>query len=121
MIAFEIYINGKLTCTAGIGGPCALTACLSWVLREPQNRHGKRKELNFGVGGLVSSSKEFLEWVQRDLQPGDEVTIRIVEAAKVDKAKKKRIKRATPAEIKRRKQSLVRRMAKEIGWKIQTR
>jgi hypothetical protein len=120
MIAFEIYINGKRTCTAGIGGPCALTACLSWVQREPKSPHGKRKELNFGVGGLVSPSKEFFEWMQRDLQTGDEVTIRIIEAAKVDKPKRKRMKRATPAQIKSRKQALVRRMAKEVGWKIQT-
>jgi len=120
MIAFEIHLNGKKKCTAGIRGPCVLTACLSWVLREPRSRRGKRAELNLGVGGLVSRSDEFLEWLQRDLQPGDEVTIRIIEATRVDKPKKRRIKRKTPAQIQRRKQAFVRRMAKEFGWKIQT-
>src|SRR5215203_1397036 len=103
MLAFEIYINGKKGCTAGISGPCVLTACLSWVLREPKSRRGKRKELKLGVGGLVNHSDEDLEWLSRDLRPGDEVTIRIIEAAKVDKPKKRRHVRATPAQIQRHK------------------
>jgi hypothetical protein len=93
---------------------------LCWVLREPKSRRGKRQELNLGVGGLVSRSDEFLEWLQRDLQPGDEVTIRIIEAAKVDKPKKRRRQRATPTQIQRRKQALIKRLAKELGWKVQT-
>jgi hypothetical protein len=119
MLAFEIHINGQRKCTAGIRGPCALTASLCWVLREPKSRRGQHQELHLGVGGL-DSSDEFLEWLQRDLKPGDEVTVRIIEAAKVDKPKKRRQLRATPAQIRRRKQALVRRLAKEVGWKIQT-
>ena len=120
MLAFEIYVNGKKRCTAGISGPCVLSACLSWVLREPKSRRGKREELILGVAGLVSHSDEDLEWLSRDLQPGDEVTIRIIEAAKVDKPKKRRRQRATPSQIQRRKRAFVRRLAKEVGWKIQT-
>ncbi len=119
MLAFEVHINGKKRCTAGVRGPGVLTAALAWVLRERANRSGKRKELNLGVSGLVSRSDEFLEWLQRDLQSGDEVTIRIVEAAKVDKPKKRRRQGATPAQIQGRKQALVRRLAKELGWKVQ--
>jgi len=103
-----------------MSGPCALTAALSWVLREPTSRRGKRKELNFGVVGLVSRSDEFLEWLQHDLLPGDEVTIRIIEAAKVDKPKKRRRQRATPTQLQRRKQAFIKRLAKELGWKVQT-
>jgi hypothetical protein len=121
MIAFEIYINGKKKCTAGIAGPCVLTAALSWVLRNHAERRLKRKELHFGVGGLVSRSDQFLDWFQGNLQPGDEVTVRIVEAARVDKPKKGRRFRATPAQIRRRKQLHLRRLARELGWKIQTK
>ena len=120
MLAFEVYINGKKRCTAGIRGPCVLTAALCWVLRERADRRRKRKELHLGVGGLVSRSDEFLEWLQRDVQPGDEVSIRVTEAAKVDKPKKRSRWRATPGQIKLRKQAHVRRLAKELGWKIQT-
>lgn len=120
MLAFEIYINGRKRCTAGIRGPCVLTAVLSWILRERASRGRKRKELHLGVGGLVSHSDEFLQWWQRDVRPGDEVSIRIIEATKVDKPRKTWRKRATPAQIKQRKQAYVRRLAKELGWKIQT-
>ena len=119
MLAFEIHINGKRKCTAGIHGPCVLTASLCWVLRGRTSRGRKRKELNFGVGGLVSRSDEDLQWLQRGLQQGDEVAIRIIEAAKVDKPKTRRRLRATPAQIKQRKQAFLRRLAKEVGWKIQ--
>ena len=119
MLAFEIHINGQRKCTAGIRGPCVLTAGLTWILREPKSRLGKRKELLLGVGGLASGSDEDLEWLSRDMQPGDEVTIRIIEAAKVDKPKKRRRMRATPAQIQRRKQALIKRLAKELGWKVE--
>ena len=121
MVAFEVYINGKKRCTAGIRGPCALTASLTWVLGGPKSRRAKRKELNLGVGGLVSRSNEYLDWLNCDLQPGDEMTIRIIEAAEVDKPKKRRIQRKTPAQILLIKQAHVRRMAKDFGWKIQTK
>ena len=119
MLAFEVYINGKKRCTAGIRGPCVLTAALCWVLREPGSRR-KRQQLTLGVGGLTVRSDEDLQWLQRELQRGDEVTIRIIEAAQVDKPRITRRLRATPAQIKHRKQAFVRRMAKEFGWKIQT-
>ena len=96
-----------------------LTAALCWVFREPKSGPRKRKELNLGVSGLVSRSDEFLEWLQCDVEPGDEVTIRIIEAAKVDQPKKRRRQRATPAQIQARKQAVIRRLAKELGWKIQ--
>ena len=121
MLAFEVHVNGKKRCTAGIHGPCVLSACLSWALREPKSRRGKRKELKLGVGGLVSHSDEYLEWLSRDVQPGDVVTIRIIEVANVDKPKKSRRQRATPTQIQRRKQALIKRLAKELGWKVQTR
>jgi len=71
------------------------------------------------VGGLVSRSDEFRDWLQRDLRLGDEVTVRIIETATVDKPKKRRRVLATPAQIHRNKQAHLKRLAKELGWKIQ--
>jgi len=121
MLAFEIYINGEKKCTAGIAGPAVLTAVVTWVLRSPAERRLRRKELNLGVGGLVSHSDEFRDWLQRDLRVGDEVTVRIIETATVDKPRKRRRIRATPAQIRQRKQAHLKRLAKELGWKIQTK
>src|SRR5689334_4337211 len=118
MIAFEIYINGKKKCTAGIAGPAVLTAAVSWVFRKPAVRGLRKKELNLGVGGLASRSDEFRDWLQRELRVGDELTVRIIETARVDKPKKRRRMRATPARIRRNKQALLKKLAKELGWKI---
>jgi hypothetical protein len=98
-----------------------LTAAVCWVLRNPAERRLRRKELNFGVGGMVSRSDEFRDWLQRDLRVGDEVTVRIIETATVDKPTKRRRVRATPAQIRRRKQAHLKRLAKELGWKLQTK
>ena len=121
MLAFEIHINGKKRCIAGIGKPGVLTAALCWVLRPPAGRRRQREELNLGVGGLVSHSDEDLEWLQRAMQLGDEITIRIVEVRAADTPKKRRRDKATPAQVLRRKKAFLRRMAKEFGWKLVTR
>jgi flagellar basal body L-ring protein FlgH len=120
MLAFEIQINGKKRCTAGLGKPGVLTAALSWVLRTPEGRRRQSEELNLGVCGLVSRSDEDLVWLQRAMRLGDEVTIRIVEVADADTPKKRRRDRATPAQILRRRKAFLRRLAKEFGWKIVT-
>jgi hypothetical protein len=121
MLAFEIHINGKKRCTAGLGQPGVVTAALTWVLRAPQGRRRQRAELNFGVSGLVSRSDEDLEWLERAMQLGDEITIRIVEVRTADAPKKRRRDRATPAQVLRRKKAFLLKMAKELGWKLVTR
>lgn len=79
MLAFEIHLNGKRVCTAGIGEPGVMSAILNWVSSEP--RKGARKPDEFAsirVGGLVSSTEEHVTWAHRDLRRGDEVVIRVV-------------------------------------------
>jgi hypothetical protein len=122
MIAFEIHLNGTKKCTAGIGKPGVLSTTLTWVLREPEGRRRKSEKMELGVGGLVSRTDDFLEWLQRDIRLGDEIAIRIVEVANSDAPKtKQRQVMATPAQIRRNKQALIRKFAKEFGWKIVTR
>jgi hypothetical protein len=121
MLAFEIHINGKKRCIAGMDKPGVVTAALSWVLRAPEGRRRPREELSLGVGGLVSHSDEDLVWLERAMQLGDEITIRIVEVRAADAPKKRRRDRATPAQVLRRKKAFLRKMAKEFGWKLVTR
>jgi hypothetical protein len=121
MLAFEIHVNGKKRCIAGIGQPGVLTAALSLVFRAPEGRRRQSEELNLGVGGLVSRSDEDLVWLQRAMQLGDGITIRIVEVRAADTPKKRQRDRATPAQVLRRKKAFLRRMAKEFGWKLVTR
>jgi len=119
MIAFEISLNGKKKCTAGVQGPGVVSACIAWVSRERGGRAHERKELSLGVAGLVTRTDTDLQWLNRKLQLSDEVTIRIVDSAKVDAPKKRTRFRATPEQRRRNQERLVRRLAKELGWKIQ--
>src|SRR5207244_13340347 len=57
MIAFEVSLNRKRVCTAGVPDFGVLSAILSWVRRRPdQSRGGKtiEEELTAEVGGLHS-------------------------------------------------------------------
>ena len=112
MRAFEVYLNKKKLCIAGIGNDGVLDAMVNWVAR------GGRGDLFLDVGGLVSPAEEFVRWVnQRPLRVGDQVHIKIIEADAVDKPIKRW--RPDPAEELKSKKRYVRRMAKELGWKIQ--
>jgi hypothetical protein len=59
MIAFEVSLNGKRVCTAGVQDFGVLSAIVSWVRRRPaQSRDGKtiEEELTVEVGGLVTEA-----------------------------------------------------------------
>ena len=112
MRAFEVHLNGKTLCLAGIGNDGVLSAIATWVT----GRRGAALDLN--VGGLITPDQEHVRWVYRKLRVGDEITLKIVERDSVDKPKERH--RVDPAEDRRAQKKYVRRMAKQFGWKIQT-
>jgi len=118
MLTFEVHLNGKKVCTAGIGEPGVLTSVVTWVLGDGQGRPKGKEELDFSVGGLVSRTEEHLYWLTRGLRRGDEIFIRIIEGGAADRARRSR--RERPAERQKREKSYVRRMARQFGWKIKT-
>lgn len=74
-ICFEVRINDEQPTVAGLADINVLTALFTFVAAH--------RELSLRVGGLISRSEhdsEHLEWLERDLTPGDAVTIRIVES-----------------------------------------
>lgn len=112
MRAFSISLNRKKLCLAGVGEHGVLSAIVNWVAGD----HGS--DLFIHVGGLAN--EEHIDWVkQKSLQVGDEIHVKIVEARSVDKPVGKR--RIHPAETLKAKRQYVRRMAKELGWKIEPR
>jgi hypothetical protein len=113
MRAFEVYLNGKRLCTAGIGDDGVLTTIVNYVVGNG------RDEVNLHVGGLISPIDEDVTWRTTQIQTGDEVRVRVIEAAKVDKPRK-RHRRDFAAE-KRQTKRYVRAMAKQFGWQITTR
>lgn len=58
MKAFEVRLNGKKLCIAGIGRDGVLNAVLGHVVGDG------REELDLGVGGLISPTNEYIDWVK---------------------------------------------------------
>jgi hypothetical protein len=112
MRAFEVQLNGERLCTAGVGEDGALTAIVDHV------RTSGRNELQLTVSGLVHSIDEHVTWRSRRLRVGDEVTVKVVEAARVD-TPRRRVRR-DPEEERRVQEEYVREIAGQLGWTIVT-
>ncbi|MBD2307400.1 hypothetical protein H6G17_18140 [Chroococcidiopsis sp. FACHB-1243] len=92
MIAFEVYLNGEKLCTAGLRDLSVLTAILNWRQRQADASAANPEELEaedfrLYVGGMLNiaeGSREFLRWLDLNLEVGNEITIKIVDANTVD-------------------------------------
>jgi len=112
MRAFNVSLNGKKLCLAGVGERGVLSAIVSWVAGD------RGEDLFLHVGGLAN--EEHIDWVrQKHLRVGDEIRVKVLESRSNDKAVRRR--RNNPAETLKAKKHYVRRMAKELGWKIETK
>jgi hypothetical protein len=113
MQAFEVHLNGKKLCLAGVGDDGVLTAVVTWVGSK------RGSDLFLHVGGLVSPSEEHVSWVrQRPLGVGDKIAVRVVKKKEVDEATIKY--RLDPTKELKNEKIYVRKMAKKFGWTIQT-
>ncbi len=112
MRAFEVYLNGKRLCLAGIGDDGVLDAMVDYVVGRGRNQQTLR------VAGLINATQEHVIWSRRRLKIGDEVRVKIVESASIDRPKE-RI-RIDPKQDLRRQKRYVRDMAKRFGWKLTT-
>lgn len=112
MRAFNVSLNGNKLCLAGVGEHGVLSAIISWVAGD------RGEDLFIHVGGLAN--EEHIDWVKRKrLQVGDKIRIEVVESRSVGEPVRRR--RNHPAETLKAKKHYVRRMAKELGWKIETK
>jgi alpha/beta superfamily hydrolase len=101
MIAFEVFINGKKTATAGVGELGVLSAILSWVRRQDESSD----ELTFELGGLITTGeqKEHLRWLSEQLSVGDQVLVRIVDSDVIDSPKEREVTSSERDEFLERK------------------
>jgi len=113
MRAFQVHINGKKVCVAGIGQDGVLTSIVNWVAKKGEG------DLFVTVGGLISPAGDHVTWVRQDLQVGDEILLRVVEA-KTSDVPGKRTSTNLAEEVKNQKK-YVRLMAKKLGWTILTK
>lgn len=115
MRAFEVFTNGKRLCLPGIGDDGVLTAIVSFAAKKGRGVD----DLRLNVGGLISPVHENVTWMNERLNVGDEVTVRIVEVGAPDSPSER--ERSNPADDLKNKKAYVRAMAKEFGWKVQSR
>jgi len=85
MIAYEVYINGDKVATVGLNEG-VVSAIANWTFIRSDLAHDPKTEWNAGlsVGGLDHITNNHLNWLRRDLQVGDEVTLKLVDVESVD-------------------------------------
>jgi hypothetical protein len=116
-IAFEISLNDQRLCRAGVGDSGVLSAIVTWAASRMAS--GTRNESLFlNVGGLINPGSEHVAWIsQKNVAVGDKIQILVVEADSVDEHQVR--DPAGDARYRHAREDQVRRLAKELGWKIE--
>lgn len=81
MKAFDVRLNGKRICVAGIGNDGVLNTMVDHVVGNGRN------EVLLRVGGLLRPTEEHVRWEHLLLQVGDKVEVYIIETETVDNPK----------------------------------
>src|SRR5260370_1898471 len=110
MRAFEISLNGKRLCLAGVGKDGVLSTTITHVPFR------KRRETRLYVGGIVLPQDEHVFWKQSILHLGDELQLKVVEKDTVD-VPRERVRR-DPAPKAKPQNHYVRKIAKNYRCKI---
>ena len=122
MIAFEISIDGRKACTAGV--PAGVTSVIAtWVrrpLRDPSTGEpvGEEfvEELTVEVGGLThdpDGASVHLRWLRQPLTVGQQVTFAVVETETADPPASRQ--REDPTRAAQQKRDYYERMKREYG------
>jgi hypothetical protein len=89
MICFEVSLNGKKLCLAGVGEYGVLATIVTWAYSERRKKSNpedeqKRRLPFMHIGGLMN--EEHIDYLERPfyLNAGDEVTIKVIEADTFD-------------------------------------
>ena len=84
-IRYQVLMNGRVVCTAGVEGlGGVLVASLTWAKRKRRIDDNVPIEADIlephwlHVGGIDPAMDDHVEWCDEPLQPGDEITFRIL-------------------------------------------
>jgi hypothetical protein len=112
MRAFQISLNGKRICVAGVGAEGVLTTHIDYVGQ-------KGDDLRLAVNGLFAKTDEHAIWINSGLKVGDKVQVNVIETDLVDKPKK--LYRPDSKTAERNQKAYIRAWAKKFGWQLLTR
>jgi hypothetical protein len=110
MLAYEVFLNGKPLCVAGVGNDGYISASVTYRSMEDDTW--------IDVIGLVKRKRVYVRWKRKDLRAGDEVLLKIVHRKSVDKYRTIR-RLEDPKRVEESTKRYVRGMARRFGWKIQ--
>jgi hypothetical protein len=116
MIAFQVAVNNREMCTAGVNDSGVISAIITWVRRTPEKSadgESIEEELTFDVLGLDSITGEHLKWLKTRLAVGDTITVRIVDRSRIDSPCERR--KEDPEEIARAQRRYYERLKREYG------
>lgn len=114
MIALEVFLNRKRLARAGVGTDGVLTAMTTWVRRPGTGGRLGRGKLSFSLNGFrrAGGVGEHFTWVNRKLEPGDVLTIKVIRAAKVDEPRQRAAE--DPALVERQQKRYYRRLKEKF-------
>jgi len=105
-------MNGEKLCRAGIKEDGVLTSIVTGVARA------KDSDCFLTVGGLISHAREHVDWVRHQpLKPGDKIEILIADSETASEPRSRTPEDQQSAVEERKK--YVRKLAEELGWKVQ--
>jgi hypothetical protein len=122
MIGFEISIDGKKACTAGVSSSGVTSVVASWVSRpsgdaapgQPSARF--EEELTLEVGGLThdpDGAPVHVRWLRQPLRPGQQIIVAVVETEAADPPHQR--EREDPSESAHRQREYYERLKREYG------
>jgi ribosomal protein S1 len=113
MKAFQVHLNGKQLCTAGLHErDVVLAATIDYV------SHGGN-QLALTVSGLISPKAEHVRWVtDRKLRNGDEIRVKIIETDSADNPRERYTRAQMRAPTLKQRKRYIREMAEQFGWTI---
>jgi hypothetical protein len=122
MITFEVMLNGKPLCRAGVGKHGVVSAITTWVNRAVRDSRGKvapgkrEERTDLSVSGLATRANGAdirAVWARCSLEVGDEIWIRVVEGRKPTKAQSR--ERTDPNFVAKEKRRYYERLKQEYG------
>ena len=112
MQAFDVQLNGKNLCVAGLRENGVVSLIVTWLSGE------RGTDCFLQVGGLISRTQQHIHWVSKEpLKPDDSIQVRVLEADTADEPKAR--KGEDEAKALAAKKEYVRKLVKELGWKLE--
>jgi len=109
MICFDVNLNGQRLCRAGVGESGTITTFVSWTGGAPLSPVPRGRTTaglsRLSVGGAFGSleRQEYPQWVERQIRPGDTVSITVVKANSADRYRRKgQVTAESTAKLERR-------------------